>query len=100
MLTAEVEQIGGFMGDAFVQPLMQAGKKLTREKDVRGAASSLRTAARNFMNYQPLEVQGKGLKFVRDPHEMYGLRHMGDIEASRVAKAAPSRIGNLLRKVL
>jgi putative ABC transport system ATP-binding protein len=29
MLTAEVEQIGGFMGDAFVQPLMQAGMLLT-----------------------------------------------------------------------
>jgi ABC-type multidrug transport system fused ATPase/permease subunit len=29
MLTAELEQIGGFMGDAFVQPLMQAGMLLT-----------------------------------------------------------------------
>jgi len=29
MLTSEVEQIGGFMGDAFVQPLMQAGMLLT-----------------------------------------------------------------------
>jgi ABC-type multidrug transport system fused ATPase/permease subunit len=29
MLTAEVEQIGGFMGDAFVQPLMQFGMLLT-----------------------------------------------------------------------
>ncbi len=29
MVTAEVEQIGGFMGDAFVQPLMQAGMLLT-----------------------------------------------------------------------
>lgn len=29
MVTSEVEQIGGFMGDAFVQPLMQAGMLLT-----------------------------------------------------------------------
>jgi putative ABC transport system ATP-binding protein len=29
MVTAEVEQVGGFMGDAYVQPLMQAGMLLT-----------------------------------------------------------------------
>lgn len=29
MVTSEVEQVGGFMGDAYVQPLMQAGMLLT-----------------------------------------------------------------------
>jgi hypothetical protein len=56
--------------------------------------------ARAALDHQPLQVNGKGLNFVKDPFDRGGLRHMGDIAADRITKAAPSRIGNLLRKLV
>lgn len=73
------------------------------EKDLnklRGAVGPAKNMLQRAVSYQPLQVAGKGLSFVRDPNEISGLRHFGDIARERITKATPSRFGKLLSSVI
>ncbi len=63
---------------------------------------AVKRAIRGVAEHQPLQIAGKGLKgLTRDPnHPLVGVMRGSDIPSKLISRAKPSRIGNVVRKLL
>lgn len=82
-------------------PVPEGASKLTKiRKGLGRVARGAKHVAKEYLNYNPIAVQGKGLKTKIDWDSGTGVKHFGDIPVSRVSRSKPGILNRVARRLL